>query len=137
MTRKRQDSEFRDPSGLRVVRGPGKFEGELYLTVLAYSMSLDGGADEECGSSSEGAGWAGLMAGIAVEDAEEHAAEDGGGPLTAEERKFLRTEGKAGVILFERTDGFVSGEWFGSEQKLAKAWKETCEDLEPEEGEEE
>lgn len=47
----------RDPKGYK--RHPGKFEASGYVGEKLYEMSLDGGADEECGDSDWG--WYGLM----------------------------------------------------------------------------
>ena len=129
MPRARASSEFRDPEGLRVVRGPSKFEGELYLTELAYLMSLDGGTDDEAGSSTEGEGWYGLMGVVKPWATAKIAKEESGAGLTAAEEAFLRDgDGRAGVILFERTDGFVEGTWFKIALDRDDVWEEIQEE---------
>ena len=92
----------------------GKFD--LEVDAYLYDVSLDGGADEEVGSSTEGAGWYGLMRAPLVHS-EQRAKEYG---LTDEEVSFLQS--KAGAILFEDTQGFVTVEYYDTAEELENAW---------------
>jgi len=105
-----------------------KFDNRV--TELVWSLSLDGGADEEAGSSSEAPGtWAGLMRDgrqmtQAIEanpvefNLQSHDADD-----------LAEIEECAGVILFEDSQGFVTGEVFGDGDELEERWDEVDEDL--------
>jgi hypothetical protein len=107
---------------------PGKFDNALDEAV--WSLSLDGGADEEVGSSSEAPGtWAGLL-------------RDGGGlgkalqedeaeypNVTGEDRVFLSVNGAAGVILTENSDGQVKVTYYAHVGDLDKDWEELVDEL--------
>lgn len=107
-------------------RSISKFQNTL--AEIIYGASLDGGPDEECGSSSDGSGWFGLMKGdllklvvdLSVDDEEEgeYAAI---ADLEAEEIRELAAA--KGAILSESTDGSVGITFFESETELLDAWK--------------
>jgi hypothetical protein len=128
-----------DDDGVRIVRAHGKFEGELYVTALAWEASMEGGFDEEAGNSTEGPGFAGLFAfdpsPKAVAQAvafakrlDDVARETDSPPLTEGEHAFIAT--KAGVLMLEQTDGFVLGTWEDTAKKLQRRWDAIVDDLE-------
>lgn len=94
------------------IRGPGKYEGELFLTKYA---SEAGSYDEELGDV-EGFGWYGLINGLEVK---------GQGPFYG--------------IISENNQGFVSGAWYKTEKEMRNKWSEIESDYEDfmSEGEEE
>lgn len=103
----------------------GKFDSAVDEAV--YGLSLDGGADDEVGSSSESPGtWAGLMRdgaelAIAIER------DRGNYPnVTEADLKFLRKEGVAGAIMLEETSGLVSVKYYRDKVDLNRDWAE-CE----------
>ena len=112
-------------------RAPGKFNDDLAAAI--YAASLDGGPDEEVGSTMEAPGtWAGLMRdgrdlARALEANEADPQTRVG--VTAEELEFLRREGSAGVIITERSDGFVDVAYYDDPAALEKDWRECLEDL--------
>lgn len=119
MGRKRKKNQVRP-------YGPGKFD--TMLDAAVYELSLDGGADEEVGSSSEAPGlWAGLMRNgeIMAQRLEIEKDIDS----TRAERDYLAKEGKAGVIMTENTQGFVSIEYYNNRKQLEKDWDELVEEL--------
>jgi hypothetical protein len=96
--------------------GPGKFS--TILDSYVYSVSLDGGCDEETGDSSCGS-WYGLM---------RH-----GRTIFRDHDPFLETLNEdernkltacAGVILREDSDGFVAISYYDTETELDAAWGE-------------
>ncbi len=108
--------------------GPGKFD--TILDQYVYQVSSDGGLDDECGDSSEGSGWFGLMR--------------NGKTIFRDNDPFLETlnqaerdllESSAGVIIFESTDGFVGVDYFETDAQLEKAWTEVLVDNEESESE--
>jgi hypothetical protein len=102
--------------------GPGKFY--TIVDSHVYTMTNDGGADEE-ESYPEGGGWYGLIRfDKGTVDRLIEIAQEEGDTLTVEELNELhKTEaGGGGVILFERSDGIVEADWFESEKALDKAW---------------
>ena len=102
----------------------GKFD--LEVDAYLYDVSLDGGADEEVGDSTEGAGWYGLMRAPLVDEA--RAKEYG---LTDEEISFLQS--KAGAIIFEDTTGRVTVEYYDTAEELENAWSDVLADVEAQE----
>lgn len=109
-------------------RNPGKFDTPLDEAI--YAVSLDGGPDEEAGSSSEPPyTWAGIM-----KDGRElaKAIRDRRAELphvTDTDLEFLRSDGSAGVILTEDSSGFVKVKYYASERDLNKDWAEVEESL--------
>jgi hypothetical protein len=113
-----------------------KFENRV--TELVWSLSLDGGADEEVGSSSEAPGtWAGLMRdGRQMAQAiEANPVEFNLQPHDADD--LAEIEECAGVILFEDTQGFVTSEVHNDGDALEERWDEVDEDLGDDEEEDE
>lgn len=102
-------------------RGPGKFDSDLDAAI--YSMSLDGGPDEEVGEA-ESFGWYGLMRNLTAKEVEDHARELG---LDMPGREELAdVEGKS-AIIFENDQGFVEVDLFlpdKAEQRWAKLEEE-------------
>lgn len=107
---------------------PGKFS--FPLDEAMYGISLDGGPDDEAGSSTEAPGtWAGLMRdGDELADRIESDRKEFPN-ITDKDLKFLRSDGSAGVILTERSDGFVEATYYASKSDLDKDWKEVQETL--------
>lgn len=102
---------------------PGKFDNALDEAV--WSLSLDGGADEEVGSSSEAPGtWAGCLY-DGAELAADIEADRGNFPNVSDaDLTFLRDEASAGAILTENSDGFVKVKYYKSEADLDHDWEE-------------
>lgn len=125
------------PSRNPRIEKPGKFEGELNLTRVVYDMSLDGGADEEAGDSSE-AGWVGLMVGITVQEIVEAAFGETTAfpehPILREFNEVKAPDGNLYVVLFERTDGFVEADYFDTEEEARGQFEEIAENVGSEEG---
>ncbi len=95
--------------------GLGKFD--TILDSYVYQVSLDGGPDEECGDSSMGAGWFGLLRdGKTIFRDHDPLLET----LTEEEQETLTS--CAGVIISESSDGFVDCEYFDTDTELETAW---------------
>jgi hypothetical protein len=95
--------------------GPGKFS--TILDSYVYSVSLDGGTDEEKGSSDMGDGWHRIMrnGGTIFRDHD---------PLLeslnpAEQEKLT---GCAGVIITENSQGFVYVDYYDTSESLESAW---------------
>ena len=109
-------------------RSVSKFEDRV--AELVYQLSLDGGADEEVGSSVEAPGtWAGLMRGgaqmaQAIEaDAKEYDLDAGDKTDLTEIRR------SAGVILFEESNGSVGAEVYEDGDALEERWEVVSEEL--------
>lgn len=110
---------------LTMEAGPGKFQGEPVLTRILYDLSMYGG-DDECGSV-DGLGWAGLLRGpFKIDSPFSDLTPQTRAELSAADLAYLRT--LAGVILTERTDGFVSADYFTNAQELERAWRLVCAD---------
>lgn len=93
------------------IKGPGKFEGELYITRYVYD---EGFYDEELGDVG-GFGWYGLIDGMNI-----------------------KGRGLFYGIISENNFGFVSGQWFKDRKEMKNKWAEIEEAYsEFEEGEEE
>jgi hypothetical protein len=106
-------------------RGPGKFSYDIDEAL--YGLTLDGGADEEC-SYPEGGGWYGLMwdgAELAEQIRKRRSkGEDEFVDVDDDELEMLRTDGRAGVVVFERSDGIVGVTYYISKADLEKDWEE-------------
>jgi hypothetical protein len=99
--------------------GPGKFS--TILDQYVYTVSLDGGCDEEESIGESGEGWYGLMRnGRTIFRDHDPFLES----LT-EEEKALLTE-SAGVIVTEDSQGFVYVRYYATEAELNTAWTELC-----------
>lgn len=92
------------------IKGPGKYEGELFLTKYA---SEAGFYDEELGDV-EGFGWYGKIDNLEVK---------GKGPFYG--------------IISENNQGFVSGVWYKTQEEMQEAWTGIEEAYEEFAGEEE
>ena len=109
--------------------GPGKFS--TILDSYVYSVSLDGGADEECGSV-DGGTWYGLMRnGRTIFRDHDPLLES----LNEAEQEQLTAS--AGVIVSEDSQGFVSVEYFETEKDLDAAWAEVEAEVAEDENEDE
>lgn len=108
--------------------GPGKFN--TILDSIVYQLTLDG-CDEETGSVSETGIWYGLLQGSLKESLNPGESKE----LNAEELAFLAH--KAGAIVSEDDQGFVSVEYYESSEEMESAWSqvlaESAPDEEPEE----
>jgi hypothetical protein len=94
------------------------------LDSYVYSVSLDGGCDEEEGSVSECGEWYGIMRiGRTIFR--------GHDPLlgtlnTAEQEKLTSS---AGVILREDSNGFVYVDYYATKEELETAWSDVVKDF--------
>lgn len=79
------------------IKGPGKYEGELFLTRRVFE---DGSFDDEIGDV-ENFGWYGLFNGLTIK---------GQGPFYG--------------IISENNQGFVSGAWYKTEKEMKDKWDE-------------
>lgn len=96
--------------------GPGKFS--TILDQYVYTVSLDGGADEE-ESYGDGGGWYGLMRnGRTIFRDHDPLLET----LNADEQELLTSS--AGVILQEDSNGFVYVTYYADADELESAWAE-------------
>jgi hypothetical protein len=84
-------------------------------------LSMISGQDEECGSATEGAGWAGLFCNIT--------------PAELREAGLFGTAAEypdgLSVILYCDTQGFYDLDTFDSEQSARKHWETVVSELEP------
>jgi len=104
----------------------GKFDTEL--DEMVYNVSLDGGGDEEVGDA-DALGFALIMRdgpGIA-EAIQAHRG------LHPDERDFLKEEGRAGVLIFIDSAGFVQVVYYDNARELEEDWTKTVEELSVEE----
>jgi len=112
--------------------GPGKFS--TILDSHAYSVTLDGGVDDE-ESYEEGGGWYGLLwLDDTVRDTVCTDADNAGEALTQEEEDLL--DESVAVIFFERSDGIVEVEWFSDKPEAEAAWEDIQAEFDDEEEEE-
>ncbi len=96
--------------------GPGKFA--TVLDSYVYDVTLQGGCDDEVGSSDNGA-WFGLMRnGSTIFVDHDPLLES----LNEAEQDLLSSS--AGVIVREDSDGFVVVQYFTSRQELDRVWSE-------------
>ena len=117
--------------------GPGKFS--TILDSYVYSVSLDGGCDEEEGSVSECGEWYGIMRnGRTIFRDHDPLLET----LNTAEQDQLTSS--AGVILREDSNGFVSVTYYDTDESLETAWsqivdgfREYLEEMYPEDEEDE
>lgn len=99
--------------------GPGKFD--TILDSYVYDVSLEG-ADDECGES-DSFGWFGLMRnGRTIFKDHDPFLET----LNEEEQETL--ENCAGVIVSEDSNGFVSVDYYDTDEELNKAWADIIEE---------
>jgi hypothetical protein len=105
----------------------GKFDSALDRAV--YGVTLHGMVDDEVGSSSESPGlWAGMMTdGKGIAEAIVSLEESEG--VTPADYEYLETDGKAGVILTESSDGFVDVKYYAKKSDLDADWEECLEEL--------
>jgi hypothetical protein len=97
--------------------GPGKFN--TVLDSYVYSVSLDGGCDEEEGSVSECGEWYGVMRnGRTIFRDHDPLLET----LNSAEQQQLTSS--AGVILREDSQGFVSVTYYDADEALELAWSQ-------------
>jgi hypothetical protein len=97
--------------------GPGRFS--TILDSYVYSVSLDGGCDEEEGSVSECGAWYGIMRnGFTIFRDNDPLLET----LNTAEQDQLTSS--AGVILREDSDGFVSVTYYDTDGSLETAWSQ-------------
>lgn len=89
-----------DITAIGTIRGPGKFEGEMYYVPYYWYVMLDGGSDEQvCASSEEG------------EEAADSSDEECYEVFTLEgvddQLKFPELKDVYSLWLYARSDGFV------------------------------
>ncbi len=115
--------------------GPGKFA--TVLDSHAFTVTLDGGADEEATYPQEGSGWYGLLwlDHPGTRRRVREIAADENDRLTAEEDQLL--DESVAVIFFERSDGIVEADWYDSKEEAEEDWAEILVDTEGDEEEEE
>lgn len=107
-------------SGIRPY-GPGKFN--TILDQYVYSVSMDGGADEE-ESYGDGGGWYGLMrGGSSIFRDHDPMLET----LNTDEQELLTSS--AGVILYEDSQGFVYVTYYDTDKELDAAWDKVQQDF--------
>ncbi len=97
--------------------GPGKFD--TVLDSYVYSVSLDGGCDEEEGSVSECGEWYGIMRnGRTIFRDHDPMLET----LNTVEQEKLTSS--AGVIIREDSNGFVFVTYYDTDETLELAWSQ-------------
>lgn len=102
--------------------GPGKFD--TILDEYVYSVSLDGGPDEELGSVSENGTWYGLMRnGSTIFRDHDPMLET----LNEAEQELLTS--CAGVIIEEDSQGFVGVTYYDTEAEMDAAWRQIEADM--------
>jgi hypothetical protein len=102
--------------------GPGKFS--TILDSYVYSVSLDGGCDEEQGSVSECGAWYGIMRnGFTIFRDHDPMLET----LNTAEQDQLTSS--AGVILREDSNGFVSVDYYDTDESLETAWSQIVDEF--------
>ncbi len=95
--------------------GPGKFS--TILDAYVYSVSLDGGCDEELGDVSENGAWYGLMRhGRTIFRDHDPMLES----LNETEQEQLTSS--AGVIVTESSQGFVYVDYYDTDEDLNADW---------------
>ena len=113
----------RQVTGIRPY-GPGKFS--TVLDSYVYSVSLDGGCDEEEGDVSECGAWYGIMRnGRTIFRNHDPLLET----LNTAEQDQLTSS--AGVILREDSNGFVSVTYYDTDESLETAWAQIVDELYP------
>jgi hypothetical protein len=111
-------------SGGKKSVNPGKFDSTM--DALIYDLSTEG-VDEECGDSSEGPAWYGLMRGISLADlvrAAKQSNEDFEKVAEDEEDYILDVVQSSGVIVSEDSQGFVGVSVYETDEELTAAWDE-------------
>jgi hypothetical protein len=97
--------------------GPGKFN--TILDAYVWSVSLDGGCDDETGDVTETGIWYGLMRhGRTIFRDHDPRLES----LNEDEREKLTSS--AGVIVSEDSNGFVAVAYYSTDKELDAAWRE-------------
>lgn len=114
--------------------GPGKFA--TVLDSHAFTVTLDGGADEEATYPQEGSGWYGLLwlDHPGTRRRVREIAADENDRLTAEEDQLL--DESVAVIFFERSDGIVETDWYDDKEEAEEEWANILVDTEGDEDEE-
>ena len=108
--------------------GPGKFS--TILDSYVYSVSLDGGCDEEAGDVSACGEWYGIMRnGRTIFRDHDPFLET----LNADEQETLTSS--AGVILREDSQGFVSVTYYETDHALEAAWSQIADSFPEDESE--
>lgn len=105
----------------------GKFDSGL--DEMVYGISLDGGGDEEIGDA-DALGFALIMRnGPEIADAIAQQPLSLHRAMTRDERDFLHEEGRAGVIVFVNSQGFVQVVYYDDARELEQDWSEAVEEL--------
>lgn len=106
----------------------GKFDSGL--DEMVYGISLDGGGDEEVGDV-DALGFALIMRnGPAIANAiAQQPPEFARRHMTERERLFLNEEGRAGVIIFVNSQGFVQVVYYDNPTELEEDWEKAVEEL--------
>jgi hypothetical protein len=108
------------PYDLRPYPHPGKFEGGRVIDEWIYSLSLNG-CDDEAGDCQEFGKWCGLLKGPFKADGPFRDLAVTDGDLTDDEVAFLGT--RAGAVVTEDSQGFVSVSYWHSPDKLDAHWQ--------------
>jgi hypothetical protein len=121
-----------------IIHRPGKFEGELQLCEVLYSMTLDGGADEEVGDV-ESTGWYGLMLDVKLSDLI-----DAGKDMQISEKDIREDWGDVSghvegvnAILHANDQGFVECEFYETGRNAKKEFERISNEIASEMGEDE
>lgn len=93
---------------LSMVKGPGKFEGELLVAEYVYELDADDELSNHAGD------WSGRYDGLVGDALVEM------DWLTAADRKFLRET--FGAILRKDGFGFITATWVDTEAEMSLAW---------------
>ena len=102
--------------------GPGKFS--TILDSYVYSVSLDGGCDEEEGNVSECGEWYGIMRnGRTIFRDHDPLLET----LNTAEQDQLTSS--TGVIIHEYSNGFVSVTYYDTDESLETAWSQIVDEF--------
>lgn len=102
--------------------GPGKFS--TVLDSYVYSVTLEGGCDDEIGSVDENGVWYGLMRnGHTIFKDHDPLLE----PLNSCEQDQLTSS--AGVIVREDSQGFVGVDYYDTDEELTTAWTKITKEL--------
>ncbi len=106
-------------------KNPGKFDNALDEAI--WTLSLDGGPDEQAGAASDGL-WAGILRdgnSIAAALREQKSEFPN---VSAEDIAYVAS--KAGVILTESDQGFVGVKYYANARDLELDWKKGARELE-------
>jgi hypothetical protein len=105
---------------------PSSSKYSSLVAEFLWALTLDSGQDEDAGSSTDGDGWYGLFRGPFTEAELPRLAK--GHKITLSREAFQDLTRRAGFIVSEDTQGFVSLQTFADKIELERRWEEICED---------